>query len=796
MLWSLHFCSPFLFTPTYYFFLIVPSHASTRSSFVMSNPYQIPPSAFQDDPTSNLSGYNLRGSSYASVASGPGNFARSGASFAQLLNPTSNGADGTAADGGNSSTSNLRPPYTSDADVLRGVGSSSSFDAPGSALYQLLGARNTQLPSFSHAFEHLLQAPAYESHGAAVTPSNTGFFTPSYLRDSVYVQRLERQYKARMQALRESQLQSQHAQGRHVPNHHPHPPTTTLAVAAAAAGVIGGASVGGSGGGNVTTTTTTTTSSSHNNASASTSAKAGPSSYRGMSFDVVEKVPGAAAENEEDMAPLPSRWEKKDKPQSSLEVLSDGLDVKYTAPAPKGTGERDQDICSIRADYYMPPQCGIYYFEVTVLGKHKGESTIGIGFSDASVSLTRQPGWEPKSWGYHSDDGNTFYANSQGKAYGPPFGSGDVVGCGLNFRTGTAFYTKNGEYLGIAFQEIKGTNLKLFPTIGLKKTGEHVRVNFGQSPFTFDIDGMMKEERILINNQIDATSTDSLAPPLGETDLIQQLVLQFLQHDGYVETARAFAGEIQTEKQALNLDPSKVVQGISITDDEDANNRQRIRRAVLEGDIDQALKLTKFYYPRVLEKNEEVYFRLRCRKFVELVRKEAEMNLVSGGIGPVTRRNGKQSNGHGRTSSSQTQQDMDMDDIDMAEEDSTDTQPESQSLVDEAIVYGQALNSEYADDPRNEIRTALSDIFALMAYSNPLKEKEVAHMMDQRGRVAVAEELNSAILQSLGKSSRAALENLYAQTSVLLEELRQDGGPGAFVTIQGVIDQIPTSNTF
>lgn len=44
---------------------------------------------------------------------------------------------------------------------------------------------------------------------------------------------------------------------------------------------------------------------------------------------------------------------------------------------------------------------------------------------------------------------------------------------------------------------------------------------------------------------------------------------------------------------------------------------------------------------------------------------------------------------------------------------------------------------------------------------------------------------------SLGKSSRAALEKLYAQTTVLLEDLRQDGGDGAFVSIRDVVDGIP-----
>lgn len=62
---------------------------------------------------------------------------------------------------------------------------------------------------------------------------------------------------------------------------------------------------------------------------------------------------------------------------------------------------------------------------------------------------------------------------------------------------------------------------------------------------------------------------------MNETELAQALVLQFLQHDGYVETARAFAEEIQAQKEALNLDPDITLDGINIKDDEDANNRQR-----------------------------------------------------------------------------------------------------------------------------------------------------------------------------------------------------------------------------
>lgn len=72
-----------------------------------------------------------------------------------------------------------------------------------------------------------------------------------------------------------------------------------------------------------------------------------------------------------------------------------------------------------------------------------------------------------------------------------------------------------------------------------------------------------------------STNTFRLGPGMNETDLIQALVLQFLKHDGYVETARAFAEDMRKQKEALNLDPDVKVAGVNILDDEDANNRQR-----------------------------------------------------------------------------------------------------------------------------------------------------------------------------------------------------------------------------
>lgn len=73
---------------------------------------------------------------------------------------------------------------------------------------------------------------------------------------------------------------------------------------------------------------------------------------------------------------------------------------------------------------------------------------IGVGFSGPKVALSRIPGWEPDSYAYHGDDGQTFANTTSGKPYGQKFSTLDVVGCGVNFRTNTAFFTKNGTYQG------------------------------------------------------------------------------------------------------------------------------------------------------------------------------------------------------------------------------------------------------------------------------------------------------------------------------------------------------------
>lgn len=85
-------------------------------------------------------------------------------------------------------------------------------------------------------------------------------------------------------------------------------------------------------------------------------------SHRGVKFDVQEKAPVLSDDN---VKPLPTRWNEVDKWQG-LES-TDGLEVKFSGLSNKN----DDAAASIRADSPVPKECGIYYYEITLIGKFK-----------------------------------------------------------------------------------------------------------------------------------------------------------------------------------------------------------------------------------------------------------------------------------------------------------------------------------------------------------------------------------------------------------------------------------------
>jgi len=194
----------------------------------------------------------------------------------------------------------------------------------------------SSFPYFSRAFDlYMSKDPllpagpvSYEEVRLASTSpisnvSSTGFLSPSYLRGTVYLQKLEEKHRARVAADQEGALSNGTV-----------PASSAVSAGLQSNGIALGLPVVG--------------------------AKVTGSTHRGVAFDVVEKS-ASQAEEDDMFSPLPSRWNKDDK-EAALEILGDGYEVRYT-----GKPGSEHEASAVRADHYMSPACGVYYFEITIL---------------------------------------------------------------------------------------------------------------------------------------------------------------------------------------------------------------------------------------------------------------------------------------------------------------------------------------------------------------------------------------------------------------------------------------------
>jgi len=383
--------------------------------------------------------------------------------------------------------------------------------------------------------------------------------------------------------------------------------------------------------------------------------------------------------------------------------------------------------------------------------------------------------------------------------------------------------------LGIAGQVFEniGKDFDLYPSVGLQHLGENIHANFGQEPFKYDIDYHVQQQYNVTWNNIQNTHLDStvlrghyrrtglgsIASITEETgvkasltedeskEVLNQLVMSYLVHHGYAKTARAFEIQKPGRNQEIAHLPAEtdVDMNSSTTKldalDSDILSRTSIVNSVLAGDINSAIDMVQKQYPTVLEADDHlVLFKLRCRKFVELILETTEMKRK---MKRIREREMERPTNMDSAQDVWMEEEMNMD----IDEDAPGTlhvelpassrpsgithgsEPDPQAPVsadrfalqyetalNAAILYGQSLSSDYQSDPRPELQRLFKNTFGIVAWEDPLEAgAPIADLVGHESRVALAHELNQAIL------SRCSLNDFSGlRTYVLLKNRRDD----------------------
>ena len=311
-------------------------------------------------------------------------------------------------------------------------------------------------------------------------------------------------------------------------------------------------------------------------------------------------------------------------------------------------------------------------------------------------------------------------------------------------------------------------DVQVFPSVGLRHTNEHVRVNFGHTPFKYDIDDHVQQRRDTVWTSIQSKPLDwrILDPGRNGTSSragvdgtpratmgdeghneAARLVLNYLIHHGYAKTAEALQTQlarvpVRAASPALPVPPPAsgsapgpdVDSPMPSADHENEGvetnmleQRLSIVRAVRRGDIEGALNDLGERFPTVLARDGGIMrLKLRCRQFIELVNAAAEAKRAFSAA--------SSSSHHGA-------EDADAMDVD-------DDAP-AQAALKAALAYGRALRAEYKKEAteRPDVHALLERTWSVIAYHFPVEVGgEVGRWAGQDARDYLAGEVNQVIL--------------------------------------------------
>ncbi|WWD06186.1 hypothetical protein V865_004271 [Kwoniella europaea PYCC6329] len=217
---------------------------------------------------------------------------------------------------------------------------------------------------------------------------------------------------------------------------------------------------------------------------------------------------------------------------------------------------RDDDATALHTTIPIPVACGIHYYEVEVINKGI-EGFMSVGWVKEGINLKRLVGWDEGSWGWHGDDGRSFEGSGRGENFSETWTTSDTVGCGINFLTGKAFFTKNGKVMGHRFSKLASG---LYPAVGLRSVGESLAINF-TGPFRFDIDSYVRSIKDDLSLEVRSTKVVEIPRLVDQvassSTSINEEEVAFTKIKGENNPKSALAQALQKELKQIEVAPTE-----------------------------------------------------------------------------------------------------------------------------------------------------------------------------------------------------------------------------------------------